>query len=245
MASEDVELPPTIARLWTLTEADQVRPGPRPALSVGAITRAAIELADAEGLGALSMARIADRLGFTTMSLYRYVASKDELLSLLLDAVTGLESMPELAPSWRPALREFALWQIRILLAHPWLFALPMVGPPVGPNALRWVDHGLGALSGTPLEPWEKLAVIGLVSSYGLSEARLTSDQGPDPVPFGRYLSQLVDPEQLPALGAVVASGQIDGRPVVDEYGIDASTHFGLERILDGIQAYIDSRQRP
>lgn len=241
MADDGLELPPGIARAWGLD--DRPRKGPRPGLSLSAITTAAIELADAEGLGALSMSRIAQRLGFTTMSLYRYVDSKDELLTLLLDAVSRIEEPIPTADGWRPALRAWALGQLKVLLAHPWVLQLPMPGPPMGPNALRWVDAGLAALADTGLEPWEQLAVIGLISSYSLSEARLTTEQGAEPVAYGRYLRILVDPDELPALGAVVASGQLDDPPPLDEQGIDASTHFGLERILDGAQALIDSRR--
>jgi AcrR family transcriptional regulator len=243
VSEKDAELPPEIARMWALSEPEPPRRGPRPALSVAAITAAAIELADAEGLGALSMARIAERLGFTTMSLYRYVSSKDELLTLLMDAASGMEPPPPPADGWRASLRQWGVRQIELLLAHPWMLQLPIVGPPVGPNALRWVDAGVAALADCGLEPWEKMSVIGLVASYGLSEARLTADQGGDPVPFGHYLTLLVDPEQLPALGELVASGQLEQTPEVDERGIDASTYFGLERILDGVQMLIDSRQ--
>lgn len=245
MTEELPELPPAIARIWALAEPDTPRRGPRPGLSVAAITTAAIELADEEGLGALSMARIAERLGFTTMSLYRYVSSKEELLTLLMDAASGMVSPPAADGSgWRPALRQWGLRQVELLIAHPWMLQLPIVGPPIGPNALRWVDAGVAALAGTGLEPWEKMAVIGVVSSYGLSEARLTVDQGGEQVPYGQFLRLLVDPEQLPALGELVASGQLESPPEIDEHGIDAGTHFGLERILDGIQALIDSRDR-
>ncbi len=243
MSENPLELPPTVARLWALAEPESPRRGPRPALSLEAITAAAIELADEEGLGALSMARIAERLGFTTMSLYRYVASKDELLALLMDAAADTDvPRPVAGEDWRDGMRRWALHQMEVLMSHPWLLQIPIIGPPVGPNALRWVDAGVAMLSGTGLEPWEKMSIIGLVSSYALSEARLTIDQGSEPMPFGRYLRLLVDPKKLPALAELVASGQLDEPPDIDEYGLDASTRFGLERILDGIQSLIESR---
>jgi AcrR family transcriptional regulator len=241
---DDLLLPPGVARAWGLD--DRPRKGPRPGLSLDAITTAAIELADAEGLGALSMSRIANHLGFTTMALYRYVDSKDELLAILLDAVSGApEPLVHAADGWRPALQEWAERQIHLLLAHPWALDLPMPGPPMGPNALQWLEQPLAALADTGLEPWEQLAVVGLVSSYGLSEARLTSQQGEQTVAYGRYLQLLVDPARLPALAKVVASGQLDEPPPHAADGFDEFTHFGLERILDGVQALIDSRHPP
>lgn len=237
-----LELPPGMARAWGLE--DRPRKGPRPGLSLQAITAAAVEIADAEGLGALSMSRIASRLGFTTMALYRYVESKDELVAMLLDAVSGPpEPLVHAADGWRPALREWAERQIQLLLAHPWALELPIPGPPIGPNALLWIEQPLAALADTGLEPWEQLSVVGLVSSYGLSEARLTSQQGEDIAAYGAYLRLLVDPQRQPALAAVVESGQLDTSPPVGPDGIDESTRFGLERILDGVQALIDSRR--
>jgi AcrR family transcriptional regulator len=86
--SEQPELPADVALMWGLR--DVTKRGPKPSLSVEDIVRAAIEIADAEGLAAVSMARVAERLGNSTMALYRHVKSKDELLILMSDA--ALES---------------------------------------------------------------------------------------------------------------------------------------------------------
>ena len=85
------------ARTMELLWGVQKKPsrGPKPSMSVGRIVRAAIEIADAEGLGALSMGRVAEELGFTTMSLYRYVPGKAELIDVMLDSVMGEAVGPE------------------------------------------------------------------------------------------------------------------------------------------------------
>ena len=243
-AEQIAALPVGVARSWGLE--GRARSGPRPGLTLRDITRAAIELADAGGLEAVSMARIASRLGYTTMSLYRYVGSKDELLVLLLDAATedALRDAPAVVDGdWRPALRTWAEQQLAVLLAHPWILSLRMPGPPMGPNSLAFVERGLTALAPLPLEPWERMAVIGLLSSYALSEARLVVEAADSTVGYGEQLRMLVDPSRFPALHQVVASGQLDDvRPPVPGT-VDDGTRFGVERILDGIEALVAPRR--
>lgn len=238
------DLPVGVARSWGLDE--RARSGPKPGLTLRAITRAAIELADADGLEAVSMARIAARLGYTTMSLYRYVGSKDELLVLLLDAVTedALRDAPPIVDAdWRSALRAWAEEQLAVLLAHPWILAMRMPGPPMGPNSLAFVERGLAALEPLPLEPWERMAVIGLLSSYALSEARFVAEAAESTLGYGEQLRMLVDPARLPALHAVVASGQLDDVRPPPPGAIDDGTRFGVERILDGVEALVAPRR--
>ncbi len=244
-AEQIAALPVGVARSWGLEE--RARSGPRPGLTLRDITRAAIELADAGGLEAVSMARIASRLGYTTMSLYRYVGSKDELLVLLLDAATedALRDAPPVVDDadWRPALRTWAEQQLAVLLAHPWILSLRMPGPPMGPNSLAFVERGLTALAPLPLEPWERMAVIGLLSSYALSEARLVVEAADSTVGYGEQLRMLVDPGRFPALHQVVASGQLDHVRPPAPGTIDDGTRFGVERILDGIEALVAPRR--
>ena len=128
-------LPPGLDLLWGRREPG--RRGPRPGLSVDAIVEAAIRLADAEGLDAVSMARVAKELGFTTMSLYRYVASKDELLQLMWNAsAQGAEDLVLEGDGWRPRLRSWAIVQREMLDRHPWITQMPMAAPPLAPNSL-------------------------------------------------------------------------------------------------------------
>ena len=101
----DEPLPPGFAAIWGLR--DRTRPGPKPGLSIEGILKAAVSVVDAEGLAALSMSRLAKELGFTTMSLYRHVTNKDELLVLLFDEVVGpAVELP--GGGWRPGLEAWS-----------------------------------------------------------------------------------------------------------------------------------------
>src|SRR5215472_16722632 len=139
---EPLPLPPGLDLLWGRREHG--RRGPRPELSADAIVEAAIRVADAEGLEAISMARVAAELGFTTMSLYRYVASKDELLQLMFNAsALGAESLVIEGDGWRPRLRAWAVIQREMLDRHPWITQMPMPAPPLAPNPLHFDEHGM------------------------------------------------------------------------------------------------------
>jgi AcrR family transcriptional regulator len=168
-------LPPGLDLLWGRRERG--RRGPRPGLSPDAIVEAAVRVADAEGLEAVSMARVAAELGRTTMSLYRHVASKEELLQLMWNAsALGAEHLVIEGDGWRSRLRTWAVIQRDMLDRHPWVAQMPMAAPPVAPNSLHFVERGLETMDDTGLPDSEKLRVIGLIASYSLSEARMADD---------------------------------------------------------------------
>lgn len=150
------------------------RRGPRPGLSLEQIADAAIALADAEGLDAVSMARLAESLGFTTMSLYRYVSAKDEVLSLMTDRAVGRP--PHVGPEvggWRARIELLLSLQRPVLRAHPWLVRTTAVLHAVGPNRLAWMEAMLAALEDTPLREDQKVAVVGTLSAQLLDELRI------------------------------------------------------------------------
>ena len=249
-AQESAPLPPGLDLLWGRRERG--KRGPRPALSADAIVAAAVRIADAEGLEAVSMARVAHELGFTTMSLYRHVASKDELLQLMWNASTlGAEKLVLEGDGWRPRLRMWALIQREVLDRHPWITQMPMAVPPVGPNSLHFVERGLESLDGTGLADSDKIRVIGLLSSYSLSEARMAHDapraaqasarareaEGTNSAPpaFEALLRELVDEKTYPRLH----------RLAWESHGASEASEreeylFGVDMILDGVQALID-----
>jgi AcrR family transcriptional regulator len=237
--------------------------GPRRGLSIDAVVAAAIRLADADGLESVSMARVAEELGFTTMSLYRYVTSKDELLQLMWNASAhGTETLELEGNDWRSRLRHWAIVQREMIDRHPWITQMPMAAPPVGPNSLRFVELGLEALDETGLADRDKIRIIGLLSSYTLSEARMAYDaaravgqaqaaaaeaqsaDAPDPneaqVPqwsFEALLRELVDEDTYPRLHRLAWSAPTEGQADADER---QEFLFGVERILDSTQVLID-----
>ena len=238
-------IPPSIALAWGLR--DRGARGPKPGLTLERIAQTGIELADREGIDAVSMARLAAELGAGTMSLYRYVASKDELLTLMVDTGLGQARVPPeiRAAGWRAGLE----WWVRSVHTayrrHPWSLKVPITAPPLGPNNVSWMEAALEALTETPLSEPEKLWTLLLVSGFVRNAATLTADvaaaqqAGAQLPSYGSILSQLTDPEQFPAVHRVIASGTFDDDEGPD---LDPDFDYGLERILDGVDALIRSR---
>ena len=251
---EKPQLPAGLDLLWGRREAG--KRGPRPGLSADAIVDAAIRLADAEGLEGVLMARVAAELRFTTMSLYRYVDSKEELLQLMWNAsARGAETLVLEGDGWRARLRMWAIVQRDMIDLHPWITQMPMAAPPVAPNSLAFVERGLGAMDGTPLADADKLRFIGLISSFTLSEARMANDalraardtaaaagEAAPPWTYDALLRELADEATYPRLYKIAwtppagsGEGGSGGPPSEREEFL-----FGIDRILDGIQAYMD-----
>lgn len=245
-------LPPVLDLLWGRRERG--KRGPRPGLSPDAIVAAAVRIADTEGLEAVSMARVAHELGFTTMSLYRHVTSKEELLQLMWDASTfGAEKLVLEGDGWRPRLRMWAVIQWEVLGRHPWIAQMPMAAPPVGPNSLLFVERAMESLDGTGLADSDKMRVIGLLSSYSLSEARMAHDaararaqaqavggtQAALPT-FEAMLRELVDEKTYPRLHRLAWRGD----SASEESGEFEQYLLGVDIILDGVQALIDRARR-
>ncbi|MGW0807821.1 TetR/AcrR family transcriptional regulator [Nonomuraea sp. NPDC002799] len=228
------------------------RPEPeaRTGLSLGRIARAAVELADAGGLEAVSMARVAERLGFTTMSLYRHVKNKNELLLLMLDSVAAVPAgLDEPAGDWRAGLRRWCRAQWEMLRAHAWIVHLPVTGPPITPNQLAWSDRAFAALGGTGLSERDKAGVVLLIATYLQSVARLSSDlgaaaSGESIAAYSALLGSVVDARRLPALRAAVDAGAFDYPQDLPQEERSFDYEFGLARILDGVAALIASGER-
>jgi AcrR family transcriptional regulator len=242
-------LPASIEAAWGV----RTRPnkGPRPALSLERIVAAAVGVAASDGLQAVSMSRVAADLGVSTMSLYRYVAAKNELLALMADLTFEAPPAPR-GPDedWRAGLSRWAWTELAVYRRNPWVLRIPISGPPVTPNAMVWLERGLDSLRDTGLREDEKLSVILLLTGYVRNQASLEADiaaaqaagtAAPDPEmmgSYGRVLTRLTDPERFPALHAVIAAGVFE-----QEDEPDAEFTFGLERVLDGIETLIENRR--
>ncbi|MFE4975515.1 TetR/AcrR family transcriptional regulator [Kitasatospora sp. NPDC056651] len=141
--------------------------GPRPAHSRDSIAAVAIAIADTEGLDAVSMRRVAAALGAGTMSLYNYVPKKEHLLDLMLDAATGEYHLPpEPTGDVRADLTALAHQQLAILRRHPWLPALVLARPSIGPNALRYTDHFLAVTAPSGLGGGARMEAMALFNGF-------------------------------------------------------------------------------
>ncbi|MEU3456424.1 TetR/AcrR family transcriptional regulator C-terminal domain-containing protein [Micromonospora sp. NPDC006766] len=211
------------------------RRGPRPTLTLAAIARAGITIADAEGLDGLTMQRVAESLDVTKMALYRYVPGKAELVALMLEAAMGEPPPPPEGADWRSQLDDWARQLFDRFRRHPWAHAVT-VGPRLpGPNELAWLERVVTALTDTGLTGDEQLDVAVLLIGHARNLAQhapptdapgLSQEAGFAALLRGRE-------ERFPALTAALRSARGDGDQALD---------FGLARILDGIQALITAR---
>lgn len=235
----------SLALMWGTR--DEPTRGPRPGLTRERIVRAAIDIADAEGLSALSMRRIAAELKVGAMSLYRYVPGKDELIDLMVDDVYGEEPVADDDGSgWRARLENACRGEWAHYHRHPWLLYIPQGRPLLGPNALRATEATLRILDGTGLDGRELIDAVLTTSSWvaGLARSSLeasaaASDTGVTDDEWwaaqAPYLDGALVGDAYPMLGKVAAAAGFDGSH-------DRAFEFGLRRILDGLQALIDSR---
>jgi AcrR family transcriptional regulator len=233
------DLPAGLDLLWG--HRDRPRRERRGGLSTERIVAAAIKLADADGLEAVSMARVAERLGFTAMALYRHVSGKDELLVLMQEAALG--PPPAFDPSfggWRPHLERWCTELLATINAHPWWLHIPISPPPPTPSQMAWLEYGLRALEGTPLTEGDKAAIMLMLNGLVTWEARLVAELGrhepgtPDPqVVYAEVVRTLVGDERFPALGRAVAAG------IFEDQSREIVFTFSLAVALDGVERLI------
>jgi AcrR family transcriptional regulator len=198
------------------------------------VVRAALAVAAADGLAAVSMSRVAGELGVGTMSLYRYVDSKRELLDLMVDVALGPPRPTDPGASWREGM-------------SGWAWAQLASGPPATPNALGWLEAALFYLRRTGLDEGQKMSVILLTSSFVRSEAtleaqldsavRAVGQSAPELMAgYNNFLASVLDPQRFPELVTVAASGVLGKADDPDD-----ELAFGLERILDGVDVLVRS----
>lgn len=216
------------------------RRGPRPTLTLEAITRAGITAADADGLAAVTMQRVAEALGVTKMALYRYVPGKAELVALMLDTALGPPPAPEPDASWRQRLDAWARALFTGFRAHPWALEAAVGTRVVGPHELTWLEHAVAALDGSGLDGGEKLDVAVLLTGHVRNLAQqvtaTTAAGGPEQaMEPALHLVLAGREDRFPAVTAALASARTAGNQ-------DQALDFGLARILDGVGALIDAR---
>ena len=152
-------------------------PGPKPALSVEVIVRAGIAVADAEGMAALSMRAVGERLGRTAMALYTYVPGKSELVDLMYDQV--LAELPhdyDLAAGWRAAVTSWAEDTWEFYLRHPWVLQVSQARPVLGPHEYRALETLLALLYDTGLDSAVLRPVVGTLVHVVRGAARSVAE---------------------------------------------------------------------
>lgn len=226
------------------------RPAPASELHRAAIVQTAIEIADAEGLAAVSMRSVAAELGAATMSLYRHVASKDELVTQMIDAVFAEIPVPTAAAGdWRARLTTSARLQWSAYRRHPWLAQLISITRPMPlPHLLAHGEWALAAIDGHGLDPATMLHVHITVFSYvrGLAinleweaEAEATTGMTNDEWMNAQSpaFDQLAGSGAFPTFARMLAA-------LADDFDLDLDLLFdlGLTALLDGLAPLIEQR---
>jgi AcrR family transcriptional regulator len=230
-----------------------VRPEPAtrsPRFSRQQIAAAALAIADADGFEAVTMRRIARSLGAGTMSLYRYIATKDDLLALIGDALLGEAIVPgELPADWRTAIAMVARQTRAAYLRHSWAahfiqMAAAVGAAPTGPNGLRHVEQSLAALSGAPMDARTKLDVLAIVDDYvfghllraaGIMTGTAAGTATAEGTGTAEFIRAQLASGDFPELAAVISAP--DAAPATDPPDVDARFELGLRLLLDGIAA--------
>jgi AcrR family transcriptional regulator len=226
------------------------RPTPHRELTRERIVRAAIAVADSDGLAELSMRRVAAELGVATMSLYRHVPGKDDLLLAMIDVAFGEQRLPAQRPQgWRPALEAAAALQWSAFRRHPWLApSMSLTRPDISPNAMRMTEWLLAAFDGTGLTIRDRMYVHILLFTFvrgvgsalepeaeAIRETGLTNHQWM--AERDEAFTSLVDANRMANLRQLAEEDDFD-------FDLDVLFRFGLERLLDGLEVFVRSRSR-
>jgi AcrR family transcriptional regulator len=222
--------------------------GPRPSHSRDEVVAAAVRIADAEGLDAVSMRRVADDIGVGPSSLYRYISSKDDMIELMIDAALAVEP-PAVTENRRADLRAFAYSVRETTLSHPWIAPMSPLRPSLGPNGLRWMEQSARMIDGLGLSVDEMLTITGTVMTFvrgsvlgELAEREAIHRSGLDTdqwmAALGAYGRAIITSGAYPMLSRIM----IDARGPHDRNRHGRGFALGLDFILDGLAASLVTR---
>lgn len=226
--------------VWARDEHDRRRPR----CTRADIAAAAIRIADSEGLDALSMRRLAAELDVGTMTLYHYIATKDELLTLVFDGLMAEMVLPpgqSLPHGWREALTTIARRSRDTLRRHPWILDITD-DPPLGPNSVRHFDQSLQALASLDAPLATKIDILTAVDEYVfghcLHERNNYGDDGGLPPRLETYLTGLLATGEYPSLAALTADRPLRAvwKEVSSAMRDDRRFDRNLARLLDGVE---------
>lgn len=243
----------TLQLLWRAT-TDSPRRGPRRGLSIDAVVDAATAIADAEGLDAVTMRRIAQTCSVVPMTLYTYIPGKAELLDLMLDAAYArMMRTDTTGRPWRDRVIAIAGENKELFAAHPWAAAVSTVRPPLGPGQMAKYEHELAALDGLGLDDVTMDDCLTYLLAFVQASARAAAD-----VRTAKHDSAMDDRQWWDANKALLARvfdvdvyptaarvGAAAGAANDSAYDPDHAYNFGLERVLDGLAAIIDQAAQP
>ena len=227
--------------IWTRPE--RAARGPAPEHSRAEIAAAGVALADASGIGAVTMRSAAAAVGTAPASLYRYVASREELVQLMADQVYGEFSFSEPSSGHPvPDLLELARQGLAVYRRHPWLLDVPATGNLPGPNAVAFIERSLAALAGADLTGPAKLETVGLFSGVvrlfaqtEIGQQRAGQETAQWQESLARYLLEIAAAGQHPQLAAALAERPPAAEPAADLVGDDPAFDRAMTRILNGL----------
>ncbi|MFF0612011.1 TetR/AcrR family transcriptional regulator C-terminal domain-containing protein [Nocardia tengchongensis] len=240
----------TLELLWREPGSGGSGRGPKQRTTIEAVIAAALEIADTEGLTALTMRSVAAKLGITPMATYTYVPGKAELLDLMLDTVYQRMHRHDLTGmAWRERVSTIAAENREMLSAHPWVAYLPTTRPPLGPGVAAKYDHELRAFDGLGLADLDMDAALTYVLGFVTSTAQLAIDAAAAAAESGRsdhdwweraapLLARVFDADRYPLAARVGAAA---GQAHDSAYSADHAYEFGLARVLDGLAALIEN----
>lgn len=247
MESQNIDR--TLGLLWRRTlGTPQGSRGPKQRVSVDEVVRAAIAVADEEGLPAFSMRKVADRLGLKLMSIYTYVPGRSELIGLMVDEVMGEQPLPAHEGTLQQRITRMAWYAWAEYHRHPWLLQVDNSRPWIGPNGSDRYEWQLTAVEGEGFTDLEMDQVVTLVSGFAAGAARTSIDahraverSGISDAEWWEINAPVL--ERVMPADAYPISGRV-GTAAGQEYNAvgdpERSFRFGLDRILDGLADLLD-----
>jgi AcrR family transcriptional regulator len=222
--------------------------GPQPGHSRERIAGAAVKIADADGIDAVSMRRVAAEIGTRATSLYRYVRSKEELLDLMVDLVMGETCVPAPSGEWRPDLRTIAHHMRAMVKRHPWMISISVFRSPLGPNSLATMEATLKALEGHGPDIDGMMVIATALSTFarGYAAAEIAEQQAETRSGLGReqwmisqtqYIEMIRKSGAYPLVMRIIEEARAPHDPGLVQHGFEE----GLECVLDGIAARLSS----